>query len=224
MPYKILIAEDEPTILRVIKAYFEKSGYEVYQAVDGVEALKIYQETSPDLLILDIMMPNLDGFEVTKRIRSDSDIPIIIMTALGEEQDMLKGYSYNVDDYIVKPFSPKVLVAKVGNLLSRVKDPSNLKKEYKIGTITINYAGSQVTVDDKSLNLSKTEFQLLSFLIKNQNKACSRELLLDEVWGMDVYVDDRIIDTYIKNLRKELKPYNYIKTVFGIGYKFSIED
>lgn len=224
MPYKILIAEDEPTILRVIKAYFEKSGYEVYQAVDGVEALKIYQETSPDLLILDIMMPNLDGFEVTKRIRSDSDIPIIIMTALGEEQDMLKGYSYNVDDYIVKPFSPKVLVAKVGNLLSRVKDPSNLKKEYKIGAITINYAGSQVTVDDKSLNLSKTEFQLLSFLIKNQNKACSRELLLDEVWGMDVYVDDRIIDTYIKNLRKELKPYNYIKTVFGIGYKFSIED
>lgn len=219
----ILIAEDEPTILRIMKSYFEKSNYDVYCAANGEAAVKIFQQTDIDIVVLDIMMPKLDGFEVVKRIRSSSDTPIIIMTALGEEQDMLKGYGLKIDDYIVKPFPPKVLVMKVDNLLSRIKQPKELKQEYKIGALCFDFIANDASLDGVKLNLSKTEFALLCYFIKNEGKACSRELLLDEVWGMDVYVDDRIIDTYIKTLRKQLKPYDYIKTIFGIGYKFSVE-
>ncbi len=221
---KILIVEDEPTILRVIKTYFEKNNYDVYTATDGQEALDIFKETNIDLLVLDIMLPKIDGFEVARIIRSSSNLPIIVMTAMGEEQDMLKGYSLKVDDYIVKPFSPKVLVAKVNNLLNRILNPSEMKQIYELGNLKINFAANQVFLDDTELSLSKTEFSLLTFFVKNMDKACSRELLLDEIWGMDVYVDDRIIDTYIKTLRKQLKPYNYIKTVFGVGYKFSLSE
>lgn len=221
---KILIVEDEPTILRVIKAYFEKSNYDVYTSTDGMKALEIFEQVQIDLIVLDIMLPGLDGFEVCRIIRSSSSIPVIMMTALGDETNMLRGYSLKVDDYITKPFSPKVLVAKVNNLLSRLNHDEQVKTDYVIGKLKIDFPSHLAYLEDKLLTLSKTEFSLLSFLIKNKDKTCSRELLLDEIWGLDVYVDDRIIDTYIKTLRKQLKPYNYIKTVFGIGYRFSIED
>lgn len=221
---KVLIAEDEPTILRVIKTYFEKNNFIVFTATDGEEALSIFQDADIDIIILDIMMPKVNGFEVAKRIRSSSSVPIIVMTALGEEQDMLKGYSLKVDDYIVKPFSPKVLVAKVENLLSRVNSPLELKQDYQIGELVMNFIANSASIHGKELSLSKTEFSLLAFFVKNEEKACSRALLLDEIWGMDVFVDNRIIDTYIKTLRKQLKPYDYIKTVFGVGYKFSVKE
>lgn len=222
MNKRILIVEDEPTLQRIIKTYFEKNGYDVYVASDGEQALTLFKDTILDIIVLDIMLPKIDGFEVCKIIRSSSNIPVIMMTALGEEQNMLYGYSLKVDDYIIKPFPPKVLVAKVNNLLSRIQKPEELIKIYEVGGIKIDYNANIAYVDNKQINLSKTEFDLLCFFIQNQDKACSRELLLDEVWGMDVYVDYRIIDTYIKQLRKAIKPYSYIKTVFKVGYKFSL--
>lgn len=220
----ILIVEDEPNILRIISSYFEKDGYEVYTAKDGESGLNIFQNSNIDLVILDIMLPKIDGFEVAKRIRSNSNVPIIVMTALGEEQDMARGYNLKIDDYIVKPFPPKILVMKVNNLLSRLNKPNLMQQQYKIGSLILDFGNNQILLDNKPLEISKTEFKLLAFLVQNRNKACSRSLLLDEIWGLDVYVDNRIVDTYIKNLRKILKPYNYIKTIFGVGYQFVVDE
>lgn len=220
----ILIVEDEVNILRILSNYFKRAGYEVYEATDGQKALDIFANAKLDLIILDIMLPKIDGFEVAKRIRSTSNIPIIIMTALGEESDMIKGYNLKIDDYIVKPLKPKILVMKVNNLLERIKQPETMKKTYNIANISLDFGTMKASLDDKDLNLSKTEFKLLSYLIENKERALSRSLLLDEIWGMEVYVDNRIVDTYIKNLRKALKPYNYIKTVFGLGYMFSVNE
>ena len=220
----ILIVEDEVNILRILSNYFKRAGYEVYEATDGQKALDIFANAKLDLIVLDIMLPKIDGFEVAKRIRSTSNIPIIIMTSLGEESDMIKGYNLKIDDYIVKPLKPKILVMKVNNLLERIKQPETMKKTYNIANISLDFGTMKATLDDKDLNLSKTEFKLLSYLIENKERALSRSLLLDEIWGMEVYVDNRIVDTYIKNLRKALKPYNYIKTVFGLGYMFSVNE
>lgn len=220
----ILLAEDEPTIARLVRTYFERENYTVYTATNGEEAIKIFKEVKIDLVCLDIMMPIMDGFEVTKIIRSSSDVPIIIMTALQSEEDILKGYSLHVDDYITKPFNPKVLVAKVNNLMLRLDKENSLKMEYKIGDLSFDFINNEVSLNGNRLDLTKTEFNLLSFLAKNNNKVCSRELLLDEIWGMDVYVDDRIVDAYIKKLRKIIAPKKYISTVFGVGYRFYVED
>ena len=220
----ILLAEDEPTIARLVKTYFEHDGYTVYTATNGEEAVKIFMEIKIDLVCLDVMMPKMDGFEATKIIRSSSDVPIIIMTALQSEEDILKGYSLHIDDYITKPFNPKVLLAKVNNLMLRMDKESSLKMDYKIGDLSFDFINNEVKLDEKKLELTKTEFSMLAFLAKNNNKVCSRQLLLDEVWGVDVYVDDRIVDAYIKKIRKQILPKKYIKTVFGVGYRFSIEE
>lgn len=220
----ILLAEDEPSIARVVKTYFEHDGYNVYHAANGEEALNLFKEVKFDLLVLDIMMPKVDGFEVFKVIRASSDVPIIVMTALQSEEDMLKGYSLHIDDYVTKPFNPKILVAKVNNLLMRIKQQNSIMMEYKIGELSFDFINNEVKMNDKVLDLTKTEFKMLAFLAKNNNKVCSRDLLLDEVWGVDVYVDDRIIDAYIKKLRKIIAPKKYIKTVFGTGYRFTIDE
>lgn len=220
----ILLAEDEPSIARVVKTYFEHDGYNVYHAANGEEALTLFKEVNFDLLVLDIMMPKVDGFEVIKVIRASSDVPIIVMTALQSEEDMLKGYSLHIDDYVTKPFNPKILVAKVNNLLMRIKQQNSIMMEYKIGELSFDFINNEVKMNDKVLDLTKTEFKMLAFLAKNNNKVCSRDLLLDEVWGVDVYVDDRIIDAYIKKLRKIIAPKKYIKTVFGTGYRFTIDE
>ena len=220
----ILLAEDEPTILRLVRTYFERDGYTVFTATNGEEAIKIFKEVKIDLVCLDVMMPILDGFEVTKIIRATSEVPIIIMTALQEEEDILKGYSLHIDDYITKPFNPKVLLAKVNNLMMRLSKENSLKMEYRIGELSFDFINSQVILEGKTLDLTKTEFKMLAFLAKNNNKVCSRELLLDEVWGMEVYVDDRIVDAYIKKLRKIIAPKKYIKTIFGVGYRFSVDE
>ena len=220
----ILLAEDEPTIARVVKTYFEHDGYNVYHATNGEEALNLFKEVKFDLLIVDIMMPKVNGFEVIKVIRASSDVPIVVMTALQSEEDILKGYSLHIDDYITKPFNPKILIAKVNNLLMRINNQQTIKMEYKIGELAFDFINNEVTFNDQKLELTKTEFKMLAFLAKNNNKVCSRELLLDEVWGLDVYVDDRIVDAYIKKLRKIIAPKKYIKTVFGVGYRFQIEE
>lgn len=222
MAKKILIVEDEKELSKIMKDYFSHEGYEVYQAYDGDEALKIYNETLVDLITLDIMLPKISGYEVLKIIRSSSNVPIIMISALDSDENIIKGYENYVDDYITKPFNPRILLLKVNNLFKKLSD--NQKTEYVKGNIRLNFQTHTVTKDLETLNLSKTEFDILALLIKHENEVCSRVFILDEVWGLNSFVEDRIIDTYIKKLRKELKPYNYIKTIFKSGYMFSLED
>lgn len=224
-PKTILIIEDELTILRVVKAYFQKAGYNALTADNGFDGLSIFSKEQIDVVVLDIMMPKIDGWTVAKTIRETSSVPIIMMTALSAEEDMLKGYKLKVDDYIVKPFSPKVLVAKVDNLMARfeVKEPV-VPTTLKSGVIEIDLDAHKVFIEKNELTLSKTEYELLAYFIKNEGKICSRETLLDEVWGYEIYVEDRIVDTYIKNLRKYLGEHKYIKTIFGVGYRFEAKD
>ena len=220
---KILIVEDDKELSRISRDYFEASGFEVYQAFDGEEALKIVKDIQIDLITLDIMLPKIDGFEVLKIIRSSTLVPVIIVSAINDEENVLKGYNLKVDDFISKPYKPKVLVAKAINLLERVNNSQSLTKYVK-GALELDFEKHTVLKDKELLTLSKTEFDLLSMLVRHENQVCSRTMLLDEIWGLSSYVDDRIVDTYVKNLRKELKPYNYIKTIFKSGYMFSLEN
>jgi two-component system response regulator VanR len=226
--YTILIVEDEPTINRMVSNYFKAENFNVLSAFTGVEGLKIFNHHPIDLVILDIMMPGTNGWEIARKIREVSAIPIIMMSALGEEEDILKGYSLRVDDYITKPFNPKVLVAKTKNLLERIKNQNHSiihSGIIKTNHLLVNTNTHKIFVDDKELELSKTEFDLLKYFVEHEGKICSRNHLLDEVWGIDVYVEDRIVDTYVKKLRKHLGPYSsYIKTVFGVGYRFEAID
>ncbi len=224
MKEKILIVEDEPTISRIVSSYFQREGYETYIAQDGQQGVELTKLVNPDVICLDIMMPVKDGWQAAKEIREFSKVPIIVMTALSSEEDMLKGYNLMVDDYIVKPFSPKVLIAKVKNMLQRYQVSSDPKTVIETGALKIDLECYKAFLDGKELQLSKTEFELLSYFAQNEGKICSRDLLLDKIWKETKYIDGRIIDTYVKNLRKYLKDYKYIKTVFGIGYRFETND
>ncbi|MGS0972647.1 MAG: response regulator transcription factor [Candidatus Izemoplasmataceae bacterium] len=222
---QILIIEDEPTINRIVASYFAKEGFVVFSAKNGFEGLEIFNREKIDLICLDIMIPRIDGWNVAKTIRKSSDVPIIIMSALSEEEDVLKGYSLQVDDYITKPFNPKILVAKAKNLLTRTTISNAKQNILKAGFIKLNVEQYRAYYKEDELNLSKTEFELLKYFVKHQGKICSRSLLLDEVWGIDVYVEERIVDTYVKKLRKHLKESDhYIQTVFGVGYRFETLD
>jgi len=224
----ILIIEDEPTINRIVSNYFLKENYRVLSALDGFKGLQLFSKNRVDLVCLDIMMPNINGWDVAKTIRETSNVPIIMMSALSEEEDILKGYSLKVDDYITKPFNPKILVAKVRNLLERINNLEYSKQTsgiLAIKSIKMDLDTHRAYIDDIEVNLSKTEFDLLKYFLEHQGKICSRNLLLDEVWGVDVYVEDRIVDTYVKKLRKYLGiRSHYIKTVFGVGYRFEALD
>lgn len=220
---KVLIVEDEKEISKITRAYFERAGYEVFQAYDGEEALQIFKDEDFDLITLDIMLPKFNGFEVLKIIRTSSLVPVIIISALDQEENILKGYELKVDDYMPKPFNPKILLAKANNLLNRLNNLSTTT-EYKKGALTLNFEKHTVMKDDTELMLSKTEFDLLALLIKHEDRTCTRDMLLDEIWGLNSYVDNRIVDTYVKNLRKDLKPYNYIHTIYKSGYMFSLKE
>ena len=220
---KVLIVEDEKEISKITRAYFERAGYEVFQAYDGEEALQIFKDEDFDLITLDIMLPKFNGFEVLKIIRTSSLVPVIIISALDQEENILKGYELKVDDYMPKPFNPKILLAKANNLLNRLNNLSTTT-EYKKGALTLNFEKHTVMKDDIELMLSKTEFDLLALLIKHEDRSCTRDMLLDEIWGLNSYVDNRIVDTYVKNLRKDLKPYNYIHTIYKSGYMFSLKE
>lgn len=220
--YKLLVVDDEPKIREVIREYAEFNGYEVTEAEDGMSAVGLCKLNKYDLVILDIMMPKLDGFTACKEIKKISDVPIIMLSARGEEYDKLFGFELGIDDYIVKPFSPKELMARVNVVLERrnsvSKDNSSV---LTFDGLEINIAARTVSVDGKRVELTPKEYDLLFYLIKNKNIALSRDKLLSDIWGYDFFGDDRTIDTHIKNLRNNLGPYrDFIVTLRGVGYKF----
>lgn len=224
--YKLLVVDDEPKIREVIREYAEFNNYQVEEASDGMEAVELCKENDYDLVILDIMMPKLDGFSACKEIKKVKDVPIIMLSARGEEYDKLFGFELGIDDYIVKPFSPKELMARVNAILARRNAAKDTKKDVlKFGGLEINIAARTVTVDGKRVELTPKEYELLFYLIENKNIALSRDKLLSDIWGYDFFGDDRTIDTHIKNLRNNLGPYrDYIVTLRGVGYKFEYED
>ena len=224
--YKILVVDDEPKIREVIREYAEFSGYEVTEAEDGMSAIGLCKLNDYDLVIMDIMMPKLDGFSACKEIKKIKDIPVIMLSARGEEYDKLFGFELGIDDFIVKPFSPKELIARVNAVLSRVHSSSGTPQNtLKFGGLEINIPARVVTVDGKKVDLTPKEYELLFYLVENKNIALSRDKLLSDIWGYDFFGDDRTIDTHIKNLRNSLGPYrDYIVTLRGVGYKFEYED
>ncbi len=218
---KVLVVDDESRMRKLVKDFLTREGYEVLEAADGAEALDIfYEDKDISLLILDIMMPNVDGLEVVKEVRESSKVPIIMLTAKGDERDELQGFEYGVDEYISKPFSPKILVARVNAILRR----SNvLESEDKIEAagIILDKAAHQVIVDGKKIELSYKEFELLAYFMENRNIALSREKILNNVWNYDYFGDARTIDTHVKKLRSKIgEKGDCIKTIWGMGYKF----
>ena len=224
--YKLLVVDDEPKIREVIKEYAEFNGYEVTEAEDGMSAVGLCKLNDYDLVILDIMMPKLDGFSACKEIRKIQDVPIIMLSARGEEYDKLFGFELGIDDYIVKPFSPKELMARINVILARRNASTQNKADVLVfGGLEINIAARTVTVDGKRVELTPKEYELLFYLIEHRNIALSRDKLLSDIWGYDFFGDDRTIDTHINNLRNNLGPYrDYIVTLRGVGYKFEFEE
>lgn len=219
---KILIVDDEILIRTVIKEYCENNNFETDEASNGKEALNKILENHYDLLILDIMMPQMDGYTLLKEIPSEKHIPTIIISARNEEYDKLTGFDLGIDDYITKPFSPKELIARIKAVLNRTNN--SISKIYTLKTLEINHSAHTLKIDNKIINITPKEFEVLTYLIKNKNIAISREQLLYNVWGYDYYGDDRTIDTHIKMLRNNLGKYrDHIVTVRGIGYKY-VED
>lgn len=221
---KILIVDDESRMRKLLRDFLEREGYQILEAADGVEAMDLfYADKNIDLIILDVMMPRMDGWQVCKEVREHSKVPIMMLTARAEEQNELKGFDLGVDEYVAKPFSPKILVARVGALLKRVK---NVTEDATIhaGGIMINQAAHLVTIDGQAIDLSVKEFELLSYFVENQRIALSREKILNHVWNYDYFGDARTIDTHVKKLRSKLgEKGNYIKTIWGMGYKFEVE-
>lgn len=219
---KILVVDDEARMRKLVKDFLTKNNFEVYEAEDGEKALDLFYETKDiALIILDVMMPKIDGWEVCREIRGYSKVPIIMLTAKGDEKDELLGFELGVDEYIAKPFSPKILVARVEAILRR----SNVFEEGKteIGGIILDKDAHEVTIDGKQIVLSFKEFELLTYFITNQGVALSRERILNNVWNYDYFGDARTIDTHVKKLRSKLgKRGEYIKTVWGMGYKFEV--
>lgn len=226
MKQKILIIEDESKYAYILEKYFTNEGFDVHLAFDGLLGVKEFKEFNPDVIVLDIMLPGIDGYEVARRVREEKDTPIVMMSALSEEQDILKGYTLAIDDYVTKPFRIPILIAKVKNLLERRKSLSeNNKKEnvLTVGPITIQRDSYECTANGEEIKFTKTEFKLLDYLMSNAGKTCTREQLLLVLWG-EKDIEDRIIDTYIKKIRKTLGPENAtITTIFGIGYRFEKE-
>ena len=219
---KILVVDDEARMRKLVKDFLTIKGYQVIEAGDGEEAVEIFfQQKDIALILLDVMMPRMDGWEVLKTIRLHSKVPIIMLTARGEERDELQGFDLGVDEYISKPFSPKILVARVEAILRRSNHV--VGEVMNVGGIEINKAAHQVTIDGKPIELSYKEFELLTYFVENQGIALSREKILNNVWNYDYFGDARTIDTHVKKLRSKLgEKGDYIKTIWGMGYKFEV--
>lgn len=218
---KILIVDDEKGIRDVLKEYAEFNGYEVFEATNGFESVSIAKNNEIDLIVMDIMMPGLDGFSAVKEIKKHKDIPTIMLSARGEEYDKLFGFELGIDDFVTKPFSPKEIMARIAAILKR-KAP--IKKAYEkmvFEGLEIDLTGRVVTVDGKKAELTPKEYELLFYLVRHTGIAMSREKLLSDVWGYDFFGEDRTVDTHIKMLRSNLGKYrDYIVTLRGLGYKF----
>lgn len=222
--YKILVADDEQKIREVIKVYAEYEGHTVYEAVDGMQAVDMAKEQDFDIIIMDVMMPRLDGFSACKEIRKFKNTPILMLSARTEEYDKLFGFEMGVDDYVVKPFSPKEVLARINAIIKRNKSGNEPAGEtVKFEGLEINFTARDVFIDGEKANLTPKEYDLLFYLVKNKNIALTRNKLLEEVWGYDFFGDDRTIDTHIKMLRNNLGPYRkFIVTLRGMGYKFQV--
>lgn len=225
MKETILVIDDEVKIIEVIKLYLENEGYTVIQATSGIEALKKQSEFNPDLLILDLMLPDISGEKVCERIREESDVPIIMLTAKSSEESILNGYSIGSDDYVTKPFSPKQLVAKVNAVLKRVKGNQGENLIFN-NELIIDIVNKKVEYNDNEVVLTASEYKILSILARNPNRIFSREELMDYISRDNICIYDRIIDTHIKNIRAKLdqdsKNPTYIKTIRGMGYRFNV--
>ena len=220
----ILVVDDESRIRKLLRDFFTAKGYQILEAEDGEKAIEVFEENRNKikLILLDVMMPKLDGWSVLRKIRQESNLPVIMLTARGEEQDELFGFELGVDEYISKPFSPKILVARVKAILKRVYGDTKQLKDYD--GIVIDQEGRTVKVDGKPIDLSLREYELLKYLLDNENIALSRDKILNNVWNYDYYGDSRTIDSHIKKIRHKLgKKGKYIETVRGIGYKFEIK-
>ena len=222
---KILVVDDEARMRKLVKDFLEREGYTVIEAKDGMDALeKFYDEKDIALIILDVMMPLMDGWDVCREIRKNSKVPIIMLTARTEEKDELLGFELGVDEYISKPFSPKILVARVSAILRRTNQLSGAES-IDAGGIVVDKSAHQVTIDGNVIDLSFKEFELLSYFVENQGIALSREKILNNVWNYDYFGDARTIDTHVKKLRSKLGDKGeYIKTIWGMGYKFEAEE
>ena len=220
---KILIVDDEAKIREVIREYAQFNKYETDEAEDGMQAVGKCLNNDYDLIIMDIMMPRLDGFSACKEIKKEKDIPIIMLSARGEEYDKLFGFELGIDDYVVKPFSPKELMARIAAVLARKKKNEEPVKQSVLssGGLVVNMDSRTVTVDGVKIDCTLKEYEILAYLMQNRNIALSRDRMLQDIWGYDFFGDDRTIDTHIKNLRSRLGEYrDKITTVRGIGYKF----
>jgi len=220
---KLLIVDDEERIRKLIAKYALFEGYEVAEAENGMQAVEMARKDPGDLVILDIMMPELDGFSAAREIRKVSDVPIIFLSARGEEYDKIHGFELGVDDYVVKPFSPRELMMRVGAVLRRSRSTSaDASHEcVRLGGMTVDFTARQVSIDGTALDLSPKEYDLLFFMVRNRGIALTRDRLISEVWGFDFFGDDRTLDTHIKLLRKQLGDYaRYITTLRGVGYRF----
>ena len=218
---KLLIVDDEPGIREVIKEYCLLENYKVIEAENGEEAIEKIKTEDIDIIVLDIMMPKLDGYSALKEIKKIKNIPVILLSARKEEFDKLMGFDLGSDDYMTKPFSPKELIARIKAILKRT---NNEIDEYTYETLKVDFKGHTVIIDNQEIKLTPKEYELLTYFIKNPNIALSRDQLLSKIWGYDFFGDDRTIDTHIKMLRNNLKQYrDLITTVRGMGYKFEIK-
>ncbi|MEL7570167.1 MAG: response regulator transcription factor [Eubacteriaceae bacterium] len=222
--YKILIADDEEKIRAIIKKYAEFEGHKVVEAKDGMEAVLICRSEEFDIIILDIMMPELDGFSACREIRKMSKTPVLMLSARGEEYDKIHGFELGVDDYVVKPFSPKELMLRIDAIIRRSSSKQDEAGVYSYDNLNINFKARVVNIDDQQVNLSPKEYELLFYMVKNRGIALSREMIINNVWGYDYYGDERTLDTHIKLLRKNLGDYaKLITTLRGMGYRFEAE-
>lgn len=221
--YRLLVVDDEAGIREVIKKYAVFEGYEVEEAADGMEVVRICKERSFDLIIMDIMMPELDGFSACREIRRFCNTPVIMLSARGEEYDKIHGFELGIDDYVVKPFSPKELMMRVAAVIkrSKVRESQPQKEILTFEGLKVDFTGRLVYVDGQKVDMSPKEYDLFFYLVKNRGIALTREKLISDVWGYDFFGDDRTLDTHIKLLRKSLGEYSkFIVTLRGVGYRF----
>lgn len=223
--YRILVVDDEEKVRVLIRKYAEFEGYEVEEAADGMTAIELWRQEKFDLMILDVMMPELDGFSACREIRKFSQIPVLMLSARGEEYDRIHGFELGVDDYVTKPFSPKELMLRVQAIIKRSSGYSAPRKEIlTFEGLKVDFTGRMVYVDGEQISLSPKEYELFFYLVRNRGIALTREKLINDVWGYDFFGDDRTLDTHIKLLRKALGQYSrYIVTLRGVGYRFEAQ-
>lgn len=218
---KILVVDDEAKIREIIRKYAQYEGHQVIEAEDGLQAVEKCADETFDLIVMDVMMPNLDGFSACKEIHKMKDIPVILLTALGEEYDKIHGFEIGVDDYMVKPFSPKELMMRIQAIIKRTQASEQHADTFSVEGLFVDFTARIVSVNDEKVQLSPKEFDLLEYFIRNRGIALTREKLLQQVWGYDFFGDDRTLDTHIKLLRKNIQEYSkFIVTLRGVGYRF----